>query len=606
MTYNEIIQRFDIKKRSGDSVQAICPAHKDNKASLTISKGKDGRTLLYCHAGCSTSEILAAAGLSLADLFEDDKKTSWIRYVEELKGGRVEAVYNYFNLSGKYVYTHLRLSGKEFPFGIIKGDQFYFGLMGKSRRDLAGIYGNYKQLIEAIKNRNTIYITEGEKDANTLISRGYAAFTCGSAGDYVPGLDKFLKGCNVVVLADNDKPGIDSANKIAAALKGSAGSVKVITPVPEEDHADISDYFKNHTKEDFYNLVTHTPIYTAPDPQQDPDADNLCKASAIQKKQISWLIPGYIPKNEITIIAGDGGSGKTSIVCDIAAAITSGDQSILTRDIIPADFGKTEPGNVLFLSGEDSFSYVLNDRLENAGADLDRVYTVQIEEDNFRFLKFDSPKLEDYIKRSGAKLVIFDPLQQFLPRDVDMSKRNEMRQSLSILTGYGKKYDATILIVCHSNKQSNNSGRKRIADSADIWDISRSVLIAGDTGEDHTKYLSHEKSNYSELQQTILYDLDGKRVLFRGRTEKRDADFVRKDKPGRAAPARREAKELIIKTLEENNGKMDSSVLDKELILNNGVSIGTLKRAKADLKADNVINYYKSSFNDVWRVELLL
>ena len=58
-------------RRTGDRRWiARCPAHRDHSPSLSISKGFDGRTLLKCHAGCHIKAVTAAAGLSLADLFE--------------------------------------------------------------------------------------------------------------------------------------------------------------------------------------------------------------------------------------------------------------------------------------------------------------------------------------------------------------------------------------------------------------------------------------------------------------------------------------------------------------------------------------------------------
>ena len=536
--------------------------------------------------------------------FEEIKTLAdWIRYAEEKTGSRKEAVYHYMDLEGNYCYTVLRLSGKKFRCGMIDGDKF-IGKLAKPRKDFNAIYTpNEIRLKRAAETKKIICITEGEKDADTLNEYGFAVFTCGSPGSWTNAANDLLKDCPVVILADNDDLGKDSANNIAASLKDTAKSIKVIIPCPETEGADITDYFNDHSIEDFLNLVSSAEEYT---PAAAADPVQLCKVSDIKERETEWLIPGYMPKCQITIIAGDGGSGKTSIVCDIAAAITTGTQSILTRDIIPADFGKTDPGNVLFLSGEDDFSMVLIRRLRNSGADLERIYTVPIGADGFNDIKLGSGTLESIIAKSKAQLVILDPLQQFLPFNVDMSRRNEMRQCLSSLIGYGKKYKSTFLIVCHSNKQSNNSGRKRIADSADIWDISRSVLIAGETGEGSTKYLSHEKSNCGERQQTIIYDLDGKNVLFRGRTEKRDADFIRKDRTGRAAPARKEAKDLIIKTLESNNGKMNSNDLDRIMMSECGMSEGTLKRAKAELKAADIIRYSKQEFSSIWETELLI
>lgn len=63
-----LVSRLDAK-RSGKGWMAKCPAHADRKPSLSVSEGNDGRVLLKCHAGCSTQEVLAAAGLTASDLF---------------------------------------------------------------------------------------------------------------------------------------------------------------------------------------------------------------------------------------------------------------------------------------------------------------------------------------------------------------------------------------------------------------------------------------------------------------------------------------------------------------------------------------------------------
>ena len=87
MTFEELINHFDIKKRSRNSVQVICPAHGDQKASLTITD-KGNKAVLHCHAGCKTEDILHAVGLSMKNLFyndvseeQQDNKPSWQRYV---------------------------------------------------------------------------------------------------------------------------------------------------------------------------------------------------------------------------------------------------------------------------------------------------------------------------------------------------------------------------------------------------------------------------------------------------------------------------------------------------------------------------------------------
>lgn len=326
-------------------------------------------------------------------------------------------------------------------------------------------------------------------------------------------------------------------------------------------------------------------------------------AESIQEEETEWLIPGYIPRYQISIFAADGGSGKTSIMCNLAAAITTGKHSVLTADIIPEDF-TADPEDVLILSGEDDFARVLKRKLREAGACMKRIKTVTISTPDFKDIKFNSDLLRNIIQTFRPALAMFDPIQQFLPVTVNMGARNQVRDCLSRLIGFGEQYGCTFLILCHTNKQAGNSGRRRIAESADIWDIARSVLMAGDTG-DGLKYISHEKCNYGELQQTILYDLDGKHVLFRGRSDLRDADYIKAQQLPRAAPARDEAKEMLLDALETNGGEMLTKELDA-LLKSKGASGRTIERAKTELREKRIIRYTQVGMGNakVWKTSL--
>jgi hypothetical protein len=60
-----------VRKRAADQWSARCPAHDDRGPSLSIKELPDGRLLLHCFAGCSVTQIIAALGLDLKDLFPE-------------------------------------------------------------------------------------------------------------------------------------------------------------------------------------------------------------------------------------------------------------------------------------------------------------------------------------------------------------------------------------------------------------------------------------------------------------------------------------------------------------------------------------------------------
>lgn len=60
-----------VRKTSGHSWIACCPAHGDNSPSLGVKEVEDGRILLHCFAGCGAGEILDAIGMAFSDLYPE-------------------------------------------------------------------------------------------------------------------------------------------------------------------------------------------------------------------------------------------------------------------------------------------------------------------------------------------------------------------------------------------------------------------------------------------------------------------------------------------------------------------------------------------------------
>ena len=270
MTYDAILSRFRVVRRYEDKAQCVCPAHTDRQASLTVSRGRNS-TILYCHAGCNYRDILSAVGLSAKDLYYDDSKPqsgSWRAYIERREGRQIEAIYNYVDYqTGNYLYTKLRLAGKKMLYGILKDNRFRYGLDGHSRKELKGIYvpGGLGALNKAIAESRQIFIPEGEKDANTLATRGYTAMTAGGVNDWQPVFTEPLRGAEVVILADNDTPGKQLASRVLADLQGIAKSVRIVIPTPDIQKGDITDFFEaGHDNEEFEKLIATATDSTVP------------------------------------------------------------------------------------------------------------------------------------------------------------------------------------------------------------------------------------------------------------------------------------------------------------------------------------------------------
>lgn len=332
-----------------------------------------------------------------------------------------------------------------------------------------------------------------------------------------------------------------------------------------------------------------TEVYTEPkrtsaeeDFKEDPETgieDLLTCLSDVEEKPVYWLIENWIPKNSTTLIGADGGAGKTFVWCDLLAKISAGKTTMLD----PGWTGR-DPERVLYFSSEDSADTVLKKRLRDAGANMDNVMTLDIANDRFNEIKFENHGLlEQIIKAYRPVLCVFDPVQQFIPDTVKMAERNAMRRCLAPLKRLSDLYEVTFILMVHTNKRDNASGRKRLADSADLWDFARSVIMLGETGQGETRYLSHEKNSYGKQSETVLYTITDHGIEFQGKSPKRDRDFIADMSAKKFGPsaARLDAEEVIIEYLEAH-GETEIGVL-KEAVTAAGVSTNAFNNAKAGM-----------------------
>jgi hypothetical protein len=73
MKLDALIEIFHAR-RAGSQWVGKCPAHEDRSPSLSIGQGRDGRTILFCHAQCTVESICSAAGLQVSDLFAEPRE----------------------------------------------------------------------------------------------------------------------------------------------------------------------------------------------------------------------------------------------------------------------------------------------------------------------------------------------------------------------------------------------------------------------------------------------------------------------------------------------------------------------------------------------------
>lgn len=584
----EVLTYFHgVKKQNDNQYMARCPCHDDQKQSLSIGRGETG-VVLKCHAGCDTHDILARVGLKSADLF----------YEQRGKRPQTAAIYNYPGGIQKIRYADKRFTWRRPD---EKGGWIYNRQGAPHSLYIAG------EIVDGM------FIVEGEKDADSLHKLGYDAASAedgAGKGKWREEYTDQLAGREVYILWDNDKVGRDFAQETACALHGVAKSVKMLdipTVWPDmPEHGDISDLIAEFGDEEA--VIKITEMLSAAqewEPEPDPLFSLFKSLEDFPEEEAKWLIPGWIPAGQISVIAADGGIGKTTLWCHMIAALSNGATCILDPP------GHTrQPMKIMFLTTEDSVRKKLRKKLRIAGANMQNIITPDFATDHsgmLHKLKFGSEELGKVLRHFRPALCVFDPIQGFTPPRVNMGSRNEMRDCTAQLITIGEDINTTALIVCHTNKRKGAYGRDRIADSADIWDIARSVLMAGFTEEQGIRYLSNEKNNYAQLQETLLFSIDSDEQIHKeGTSWRRDREYIMGAEAAKSSPVREDCKAFIMKTLHEAGGTMLTADLDDEAKAA-GYSFTAVKRAKQDLKKDGSVKYFHTGGNSdrMWHIQAL-
>lgn len=208
----------------------------------------------------------------------------------------------------------------------------------------------------------------------------------------------------------------------------------------------------------------------------------------------------YLPLHCVTILAGNPGKGKSLLIAQIVAAVTTGLKWPLSNE-------RAVTGKVLLLAGEDSWSRVTLKRLELAGADIDNIQIMR----RFRALdKSTLAELERKVRALHPSLVVIDTLSLYMGGARDMHRQNEVGEFLGRLNDLAEETDCSVLGVGHLNKQGGQDPLLRMVGSIGFLASARSVLFLGSDPSDPSRVaVAHAKANGSSLGPTIAFERRG-------------------------------------------------------------------------------------------------
>lgn len=274
-----------VRPRGSDALTASCPLHTDHTPSLSVTwresthAGRGGAVLLHCFScQAAAAEIAAALGMRLADLFDNPIPPAGPGAVAQhrrpaqgtftrragtrgplparitITHDRAEhaweqvRVYTYTTINGTPVQQVIRhecncngRSHKRFQQRYRDGRQWVY----RKPENFTPVLYRPTAMRTAATTGEWIWITEGEKDADTLTTLGRLATTNAQGAASFP--DQLLAqfdGMKVAIVADRDLAGYQRAINLYQQLQHSAAQVAVLLPGLDTDKADATDHIE--------------------------------------------------------------------------------------------------------------------------------------------------------------------------------------------------------------------------------------------------------------------------------------------------------------------------------------------------------------------------
>lgn len=335
---------------------------------------------------------------------------------------------------------------------------------------------------------------------------------------------------------------------------------------------------------------------------------NLVKGSDVKMRPVMWLIDQWLPMGKLTLLAGAGGTGKTTLALGIAAAITSG-------GLFPNGQRYLGKSNVLIWSSEDDPEDILTPRLAAMGADLTKVFILKgsSEDDKDRVFNpaTDLESLKFALEKvGGVALILLDPVIGVVKGNSD--KANDVREGLDPLVEFSQNQQCAIIGISHFSKGGQGKDpQERVLGSQAFTALPRMVWATVINKETGDRVLVRAKTNLSardggflySVEQTQFNGIDTSIVAWKGQIEGSshqiiiDAEAVEID--GESGSELGDCAQWLKSYLKDVGGSQEKRII-ADLAKANGYGNSALYRAKDSLNLLSKVEGFASSRRSIW------
>lgn len=437
-------------------------------------------------------------------------------------GFEPDGLHEYQNADGQPVFWRVRLKRPSDGEKWIRpmhwtGSDFKLGEPPTKRQKKKPLY-RLPQLIASARD-SPVLITEGEKKVEALESLGLIATTSGGAtsagnADWTP-----LSGRECIIWPDHDEPGRQYADAVVGILSPLGCKLWVIQSeaLGLQESGDAVDWLASNEEAKATEILALPKREIAPAQSETRSgyagpSVQLIKASSVGVRPINWLWEGWLARGKIHILAGDAGTGKTTLALRMAAIVTQG--------WTWPDGTRPPKGSVLVWSGEDSIEDTLTPRLMAAGADLDRVSFISGMSDEDGVRSFDPAADMKHLAETAKHIpdlcmLILDPVVS--ATQGDSHKNTEVRRSLQPLVDLAESLGLCVIGITHFSKGTGGKNPiERVTGSLAFSAVARIVLVVGKDadaeGGGDTRVILRAKSNIGPDDSGFRYRLEQQQI----------------------------------------------------------------------------------------------
>ena len=229
--------------------------------------------------------------------------------------------------------------------------------------------------------------------------------------------------------------------------------------------------------------------------QGQEESNLLTLYSDVRATPVRWLWYPYIAIGKITLLQGDPGDGKSTMMMSLISEVSNGG---LTPD--GKEIGR--PQRVIYQCSEDGVADTIKPRLERCGADCRNI--AFINEEICGGLTLDDERIRQAIISFRPRLVVIDPIQAYLGNDSDLLIAGRARKLMQRLGMWASVYDCAVVLIGHLNKKEGSKDLYRSLGSIDVVAAARSVLqVERNTADTDIRIVHQIKNSINGLSHFI-------------------------------------------------------------------------------------------------------